>query len=74
MKLVWLEQFLNLVTKGSVTKKSDDKKIRRVVKFEDCESITRRFASQFMAETSVTNQYFAALTGRIKISFSVYFH
>lgn len=68
MKIIRLiRRFVSLECNGSVSHKSQNhlKKHEpvKVIKFEDCEKINQRFASDIMEELNAKNQYLAAMAG-----------
>lgn len=77
MKFVWFRRFVSFkwkrgeIDKGEETFDSGssgrEKVFRKVVKFEDCEKINRSFVLEVMEETSVKNQYVAAVTGLLTL-------
>lgn len=63
MKFLWFRRFISL--QRAAEAKPDDKKVRKVVKFVDCEIANRSFVIESMEEMNNRNQYVAAMTGEI---------
>lgn len=67
MKLIWFRRFVNFdwrrTSSDKAEKNSKNPKIRKVVKFEDCEQVNQDFVAENMEETHSRNQYLAALAG-----------
>jgi hypothetical protein len=65
--LVWLRRCTSFELKTS-NKEQVNKRItiRRVVTFEDCQIVNRKFAEENMETTSSRNQFVAALTSELR--------
>lgn len=65
--LIWFRRFVNFewrrTSSDKAEKNSKNPKIRKVVKFEDCEQVNQDFVVGNMEETHSRNQYMAALAG-----------
>lgn len=67
MKLIWFRRSVNFEWRRTSSDKAENnsknQKIRKVVKFEDCEQVNQDFVVENMEETHSRNQYLAALAG-----------